>query len=196
MRNQLFQRFRINKTVGYHDVTDSLFRSQFGSIEHVFVKRDGFRIGVGNRSTVAFNTALHHVGRHQVHIAGFRRTGLGDFPVLAVQTGEIASCSGNGKCPGLRHEMEEGLFFDRVDVNGAGISVSHGIEFVAFVDTVTAGALLTGFQGAFIGADAALHPPGRHRVKVGFGGEFSGILTCRGDHGEARTGQTGRTGSS
>ncbi len=56
--------------------------------------------------------------------------------------------------------MKKWFFLDGVGMDRAGIAISHGVELVVDVDTVVAGAHLSRFEGAFVGADSADHPTG------------------------------------
>jgi hypothetical protein len=53
---------------------------------------------------------------------------LRDFPVLTIQTPEVATRGGDGENQRSGVEMIQGLLFDRIDVNGAGVAVGQGIE--------------------------------------------------------------------
>jgi len=52
---------------------------------------------------------------------------LGDLPVLTELAVDVAASRGNRKRLGPGQKMKERLFFDRVDVHGAGFSVYERI---------------------------------------------------------------------
>jgi len=75
---------------------------------------------------------LHDILRPHPETLGSRAVAggkLGDLPVLAERTPEIAAHDGNGKGGGAGQEMVEGLFFDGVDVGGDQVAVGMGPQF-------------------------------------------------------------------
>jgi hypothetical protein len=59
---------------------------------------------------------------------------LRDLPVLAVQTVEVTPCHGQRKGFGSRVEMQEGLFFHRINVDDARIPVGKRVKLSIHVD--------------------------------------------------------------
>jgi len=60
----------------------------------------------------------------------FRRSKR-DLPVLTELAFKIAPCRGYGKGSGPGEHVKEGLFFDRVQVNGAGIPIDQAEKSTA-----------------------------------------------------------------
>jgi hypothetical protein len=81
---------------------------------------------------------------------------LGDFPVLAIQTPEIAARGGNGKDGSARMKVIERLLFNGIQVNRAGVPISQGIELAANIDLGPAYAAISRFQKTEIRAYLAL----------------------------------------
>ena len=76
---------------------------------------------------------------------------LGNFPVLAVQTTEIAARGGQGKSLYARFKMKERFFFDGIGVDRTRIAVSQAVEFAVHVDSGSTDAAVSGSQKTEIG---------------------------------------------
>ena len=68
--------------------------------------------------------------------------------------------------------MIQRFLLDRIHVNGTWIAVSDCIKFPVPVDPVMAITEFTGFQGAFIWTDKALHAPWGFRIEKGLPAPF------------------------
>ncbi len=78
---------------------------------------------------------------------------LGNFPVLAVQTTEIAARGGQGKGFYARFKMKERFFFDGIGVDRTGIAVSQAVELAVHVDPGSTDAAISGCQKTEVGTD-------------------------------------------
>jgi hypothetical protein len=101
---------------------------------------------------------------------------LRDLPVLAVQTVEVAPCHRQGKGLGSRIEMQEGLFFHRINMDHTGIPVGKGVEFAINVDLGIALSPAARHDNTPVRAGPALDPPLGHRgIEIG----FFDVAVCR-----------------
>ena len=82
---------------------------------------------------------------------------LRNFPVLAVQTPEVAAGGGDGKGAAAGMKVGQGFFFNGVQMDGTGVSVGQGVEFPPDIDLGAANAPIPGSQDAVVGAYLALH---------------------------------------
>ena len=70
---------------------------------------------------------LHNLFRGELVIVGILRPGLGDFPILTEFAVEIAPGGGNGEGPAGGEHMVKWLFFYRVYMYCARITIDQGI---------------------------------------------------------------------
>jgi len=64
--------------------------------------------------------------------------------------------------------MEQGLLFNRIDVEGAGVAIHQRVECAVVVDLVAAMAAVAGSEQAVVGADLALDVAAELEVMGGF----------------------------
>ena len=58
--DHIFQRLRVNISVGHHNVLQSFFPGQQSRILHIFIPDDGFVIGVGDADIVLYPQGCAH----------------------------------------------------------------------------------------------------------------------------------------
>ena len=99
----------------------------------------------------------HHFFRGQVEVVGLFRPGLGDFPILAELAVQVAARGGDGKREAPGQDVEEGFFFNGVQVDGAGVAVHQAVIFALPVLPDAAFPPVSGQNLAVPGTELALH---------------------------------------
>ena len=82
-------------------------------------------------------------------------TGLGNLPVLTVQTPETASGGGNGKGKGAWFEVIQGFFLNGIHMDSTWRAVSEAVKGTVHIYTRTAHTPVSRGQYASVGTDAA-----------------------------------------
>ena len=112
---------------------------------------------MGNGAAAVILGRGHHFFRGQVEVVGLFRPGLGDFPILAELAVQVAAGGGDGKRLAPGQDVEEGFFFNGVQVDGAGVAVHQAVIFALPVLPDAAFPPVSGQNLAVPGAELALH---------------------------------------
>jgi hypothetical protein len=123
---------------------------QFRAIVSVFIIDDRIGISIGDRGALIFirlgNKPFGRtIIRLDILILGIR---LRNLPVLAVLTMKIAADGRYRKNTAARQKMKERFFFDRVDMDGAGIAIDDGSQHAVDIDSDPAFTALAGLNQA------------------------------------------------
>jgi hypothetical protein len=76
--------------------------------------------------------------------------------------------------------MEQGLFFNRIDMYTTGVPVSSGIYFIPVCHMIAAKSFLAFFEDTLVGAQLTFDSLGGKNTPLGFFAVFSGPAGWRG----------------
>src|SRR5512133_46150 len=103
--------------------------SQTGGVVGEFKEDGRFGVGIGNGAAIAVYGTPHDLLRCQYRTVNrFMAIDLGNSVVLAVAAMEVAAHGGDGIGAAARHDMEQRLFLDRIDMLGTELPVDQAVE--------------------------------------------------------------------
>ena len=172
----ILERFARDVAVGDHDCFQAEGFGGFADVDDVFTPDGRFVVGEGNGVAAIFYCEERDFLGGKVFGVDLIVVGFGDVPVLAEEAAHIASGGPHAEYARAGQEMVERLFFDGVNLESGGGSVTDAEESAVLIDANETETGLAGADVAVARAEIAVDATVRFRFPPKGFVESGGVL--------------------